>query len=341
MELRDAKELKRVLKRALRKRTNGLILTRLAYSYFRFARRGLGVYQGLRKKYGENARFYVNHYPGTGDIYLTSMFMPAWAKRRPGERAVVTVIGKGGEKVARLFPLEDVEVLSQRDTKALIRFYELCGDRTELPVEILHYHAQAMNSGILDRFAGYKGLDFLSMYLGVVFPGLTPADAAVPAFAKDDPKIDELFERHHLQRGKTVLLVPYANTIDEMSKPFWNYLVSALKEKGYSVCTNVSGDEKPLPGTEGVFVPYKGLKQFLETAGATIQLRCGLTDMIAGFDCKKIILYPVDNYFQFGMSSIYDYFSLKKMGLSEDAVEIEFSRWKGERQVYEKILSCL
>ena len=108
MELRDAKELKRVLKRALRKRTNGLILTRLAYSYFRFARRGLDVYLALREKYGESARFYVNHYPGTGDIYLTSMFMPAWAKRRPGERAVVTVIGKGGEKVARLFPLEDV-----------------------------------------------------------------------------------------------------------------------------------------------------------------------------------------------------------------------------------------
>ena len=341
MKRRDAREIKRFAKRMLRRGISGFTGLRMLYAGRRFADRGLAVYLRLREKYGENARFYVNHYPGTGDIYLTSMFMPAWAKRRPDERAVVTVIGKGGEKVARLFPLQDVEVLSQLDTKALIRFYELCGDRIRIPVEILHYHATAMISGILERFAGYKGLDFLSIYLGIVFPGLTPEDAAKPAFSEDDPKIDALFDQYSLQRGRTVLLVPYANTIDELSDQFWSYLVAALKERGYSVCTNVSGDEKPLPGTEGVFVPYKGLKQFLETAGATVQLRCGLTDMIAGFDCKKVILYPVDNFFQFGTGSIYDYFSLKNMGLSMDAVEIEFSRWKGERQVYERILEAL
>ncbi|MBR1409253.1 MAG: hypothetical protein IJ573_10225 [Clostridia bacterium] len=341
MKQRDAREIKRFAKRILRKGISGFTGLRMLYAGRRFADRGLAVYLRLREKYGENARFYVNHYPGTGDIYLTSMFMPAWAKRHPDERAVVTVIGKGGEKVAKLFPLQDVEVLSQQDTKALIRFYELCGDQMDIHVEILHYHAMAMNSGILERFAGYKGLDFLSIYLGVVFPGLTPADAAKPAFSENDPAIDALFDRYGLQRRKTVLLVPYANTIDEMSDQFWTYLVAALKEKGYSVCTNVSGDEEPLPGTEGVFVPYRGLRQFLETAGVTIQLRCGLTDMIAGFDCKKIILYPVDNFFQFGTGSLYDYFSLKNMDLSQDAVEIEFSRWKGERLVYERILEAL
>jgi hypothetical protein len=54
-----------------------------------------------------------------------------------------------------------------------------------------------------------------------------------------------------------------------------------------------------------------------------IGVRSGLCDIISSAKCTKIILYEKEGLFY--KSSQYDYFSLAKMGLCDDAIEIEYS----------------
>ena len=302
--------------------------------------RGYRVFCRLKNKYGDNCRIYINHYPGTGDVFITSMLLPAWlAHRNDGSVPVVTVVNKSGLRIAKLFPLENVEILTQRETNALIRFYIFCGKSAELPIEIMHYHATAMITGILDRLNSYNSMDFMRFYLDIVFPGLNLGDITKAAFHYDTKDMDRFLEENGLRRGRTVILAPVANTIDKLSGAFWRYLAYRLQRKGYTVCTNIGSDaEKAVEGTKGIFVPFVDLPCFVEACGALIQLRSGLTDVISGTVCRKIILYPIENHYQFGRGSLKDFFSLKAMGLTDNAEEYEFSR-SSERSVCERIVN--
>lgn len=299
---------------------------------------GVEVLQHLLTKYGDDAYFLINHYPGTGDIYLTSMFVKAWIKKKNIRNPVITVIGKSALKVATLFGLEKIELLTQEDSDALIELYQLVGKDMKLPLEIMHYHPIAMHTGVLDRIPGANDINFMEMYLDSVFKGLTLQNAERPVFNTSSEEVDRIFAKYNLLEGKTVLLCPYANTIYKLSDGMWAYLAYKLKEKGYQIVTNIANTkEKPVIGTKGVFVKYADMKYFLEKCGATIQLRSGLSDMISSFSCRKIILYPIENPYQFGWATLYEFFSLNRMGLCDDAEEYEFTRIK-EAEISRKIL---
>ncbi len=77
---------------------------------------------------------------------------------------------------------------------------------------------------------------------------------------------------------------------------------------------------------------------FLNAAGFFVGVRSGLCDVISTSRCKKIILYEKEGYFY--RCSPYDYFSLEKMRLCQDAVEFEYHADTSEA-VIERILEEL
>lgn len=126
-----------------------------------------------------------------------------------------------------------------------------------------------------------------------------------------------------LQKGISVLLSPYANTVTDVSATFWEHIAQECKKRGYQVFTNSIGESEPvIAGTEGIFIPFSEIIDFVEAAGCFIGVRSGLCDIISSAKAKKIILYPEGKLFR--ACSTYDYFSLNQMGLCEDAVELEY-----------------
>ena len=106
-----------------------------------------------------------------------------------------------------------------------------------------------------------------------------------------------------------------------MISVFWEALADGLKNKGFSVCTNSSGENEPaIFGTTAIFVPLNIVPQFISKSGYFIGVRSGLCDVISAATAKKIILYDAEE--RFFNSSSFEYFSLKRMGLSNDVVEI-------------------
>lgn len=311
---------------------------KLTQHYFFHILHGRKIYLRLIEKYGHDAHIYINHYPGTGDIYITSSLLPAWAEKNGISRYVVTVIGKSGFKVAKMFPIENVEILTKRETEDLLHYLQTIGE-TESNIEVLHFTPFGFYQKIIEGLLGVNGSNFMDMYLNITFPGLKLDDMVPAAEQCSDQEIATVFEEKGLAPGHTIVLVPYANTIDPLSDQFWNYLADGFQKKGYTVCTNCNYPvEAKVPGTIPVFLAYNQLKKFVETAGTIVQLRSGLTDLLYNCNCKNYVLYPVENFFRFGTASLYEYFSLEKMGLSNQSIEIEFSR-RNENKICQKILS--
>lgn len=313
---------------------------KLTQCYYMHILPGRNVYWRLVRKYGEDCRIYINHYPGTGDVYITSALLPAWAKKEGVDKYVVTVIGKSAYNVVKMFPIENVELLTMRETEDLLHYLQTIGE-TGPNMEVLHFTPFAFQSRIIEPLLGVNGSNFMDMYLNVTFPGLTMQDMLEYANQISDEEMKELFKEKGLIPGRTVVLAPYANTIDPLSNRFWNHLAAGLMEKGYTVCTNCDYPrEKKIMGTIPVFLKYSQMNKFVETAGTIIQLRSGLTDLLRACKCRNYILYPIENFYKFGSASLYEYFFMEKMHFSDNVTEIEFSR-RNENKVCEKLLSEL
>ena len=170
---------------------------------------------------------------------------------------------------------------------------------------------------------GLHGMNFKEMFRRFVFYLDENARPVHPLFKNVDNELDKIFGEMNLHAGKTVILAPYATTLADMPASFWENVAGGLLEQGFDVCTNCgSPDEKEVTGTKRLFFPLNIAPQLIERAGYFVGIRSGFCDVISGAKAKKIILYDKANYF-FNCSA-YDYFSLRKMGLSDDAIEIEY-----------------
>jgi hypothetical protein len=174
----------------------------------------------------------------------------------------------------------------------------------------------------LQWLRGYAGLNFEKMFRYFVF-GFADDVKHQLLPAKDYlDEIEALFANNSLIRGKTVVLSPYSNTLFDLPEDLLDSLVVNCKKLGYKVCTNCVGTEKPVKGTNPIFFPLDQAIAFMNAAGYFIGVRSGLCDIISSSHCKKVIFYDKNGLFF--NSSQYNYFSIVKMGLCDDAIEIEY-----------------
>lgn len=307
------------------------------WNYFIRMRRGYRVYRSILKTCGDDVQIYVEHYPGTGDIYITCALLEKLiAKNKIVGPYVITIIGKGSVKIANLLDVQKTVLLTQRQSDDLLMFYRFMGPEHIKNITVLHYSPIMFHTSILDQMASYNGLDFMTMYLATVFPGETWEEAKKFPVCTNPERVSEYFDERGLIPEKTVVLFPYANTIEPININIWEKLAQNLREDGFMVCTNVEPGGVSIPGTESIFVPYADLVPFVEQCGCIVGLRSGIFDIIADAKCCKVVLYPTPNFFKFGVGTIFDYFSLINMGIAKRTYEFEFER-VNERYTFVKI----
>ncbi len=304
-------------------------LTIFAY-YTALKIRGLFLRWRLMKNLPDDTFMFVAPYTGIGDIYLVGLFFNEYLKRNNIKKYVFVVVNKACKKVAEMFNIENIKIVKSNHAEDLVNLNKGLG--TKFKIVTLN---DSWSSDAIQWIRGYKNLDFAKMFRYFVFNFDDSVQYELPPRKDWKCEIDELFQRHNLIKGKTVILSPYSNTLFELPDDFWEAMVLHCKVLGYSVCTNCAAkSEKPVKGTETVFFPLGMAVDFVEAAGYFVGIRSGLCDIISSAKAKKIILYEKDGYFY--KSSPYEYFSLKKMGLCEDAIEIEYN--SSEREGVEKWL---
>jgi len=283
--------------------------------------RGFFAYRKFIKK---SQTMFIAPYTGIGDIYLAGLFFNEYLNKNNIDNYVFIVVNGACKKVAEMFNIKNVIIVKPTITDSII------GYSTFLRMD---WQPVVLNDGWLAErsqwIRGYKGLNFEKVFRYFVFGFDNNMRHKLPPRKNWQNEIDELFKKNNLIKGKMVILSPYSNTLFELPNTFWESIATHCKQLGYSVCTNCAAkNEKPVKGSEAVFFPLGMAIEFVEAAGCFIGIRSGLCDVISSAKAKKIILYEKDGFFY--KSSPYEYFSLEKMGLCDDAVELEYSSSEAE-----------
>jgi len=292
---------------------------------------GYAVYRRLCRRYGENVELYSAFLPSTGEPFFAAAAF-RWVVAQDGteERARFVVIGDTQHQIARWFGISEPIVLAVRASNNLLRMYRfLCGT-PQLRFHILHYEPSQMYVRIAEDMLSFRGLNFLTMLREVAFGGIPLSELDIPKGEKPDEALTGAWKHLGLQADRTVVLAPYAVSVTPLPMAFWARLAENLKELGFIVCTNCAGHrERPVPGTISLTLPYCSMLAFLEWAGYLIGLRSGLADITCLAVCRRILLYPKENYLTWGVGSPLACFSLANMGVCRNAVELEY----GEKNV--------
>lgn len=289
------------------------------FAYFTLLRlRGIRWYNKLMRGTDANTKLFIAPYTGTGDIYLAGLFFNEYLRRNNITDYVFVVVTGACKKVAEMFNINNIRVVTPQISDDIINLEKAL--KIKLNIIVLN---DGWGADARQWIRGYKELNFEKVFRYFVFGFDDNVAFELPPHQDNSAAVDALFEKYSLLKEKTVVLSPYSNTLFELPDDFWEEIAAHFTERGYTVCTNcAAASERPVKGTREVFFPFGIAVDFLNAAGCFIGIRSGLCDIISSSICRKVIIYEKDGLFY--RCSPYEYFSLEKMGLCSDAVELEY-----------------
>lgn len=319
-------------------------------SIFRYeVLKGFEVYGKMVRKYGSDVVIFFTAWRGTGDYYICGMFLEEYLKANDINNYMFLIPDNGGErKVVELFEVYDSHTLIEEERAGLI----VCNSFLPEKPLIYHLHHGLLNiknpsisvSNAVSNYvlAGYNGLNMVDFYLYCGFKLPENAIKSFPRFDRDDNRIDELFDKNYLVKGKTILLSPYSTGLKQYEIPekFWSVLAEVLKGRGFSLVTNCVGTEASIQGTIALNIPYSQTVPFLEKAGYFIGIRSGLCDIISSARCKKIVIHTFKAKWWPDGNSI-PYTGLNNMGFCNDAIEFEYKNDENISSLLEQTLKYM
>jgi len=255
--------------------------------YISLAERGVEVYERLCRKY--NSRLIVmSPVKPNGDTYMICSYLNSFIQNNyNGESYVLTVVGKSCQLTAELFNIENIELLDTQDNISLVTLANFYPDRVQIISPYYKYQE------IYHHLDGYKGLTFIEEIKHGLMGLNKNTEPQFPNTQISDERLNELCLRYGIEKGNSVIIAPFANSIPLINNRFWEQLVASLKLDGYKVFTNCGTlEEVPIKGSERIFYEFEEAVAISEYAGTVISYRSGFCEIIARSKCKKIVIYP-------------------------------------------------
>ena len=249
--------------------------------------RGIHLKNELEQKYSGYFKL-LCPFCALGDVFLAMSYMPHFVKKRGicTEEIVYCVIGAACGQVVSLFgALNKVECFSQKDMDELVQACLYTEDKASF---IAHQDRPYVVN--LHRALYIKCIPLEIIYRCGVFGLPIDTEPVRPGNLQVYPDLE------HIEKGKAVVLSPYAKSVMSLPEDVWSAIVSDYKARGYQCFTNVAGEEKALEGTIGISPKLTQLQSLVEWAGAFVGIRSGLCDILKYADCDKTVLFPDYNY---------------------------------------------
>lgn len=110
-----------------------------------------------------------------------------------------------------------------------------------------------------------------------------------------DVNLKPFIEKYGLQKGKTVLLNPYANSVKCDVNTLFEGIAEAMLSKGFSVKTLTSSEKDiPVRGTEALPCDLIEAFRIAEYCGTVIALRSGFLDLLVFAKTRMIAIMDID-----------------------------------------------
>lgn len=306
--------------------------------------RGYLMCKKIRRKYGKDAHIIITR-GKIGDIYLYFRFLKTYLEKNGIENYVMVGDCKNITSIQKLYPNIKGPCIptSEYMGGCLQNAYCLWGsEKLNCTLSLMWDVDLPFNrcaTRLTDRF------NFIDSYYWFLFDlDREKTEPTQAHFEQLSPERIQQLETAGFQKGKTVVISPFAYCVRCLPHLFWELLGKDLQNRGYTVLFMVDPvHEKNEFGFPRVFFKYAESVPVLEYAGHFIGLRSGFCDIISSAVCQKVILYPTKpKLFDGGAYRADVMFSgLKEMELSEDAAEIvvPFARNIGDFEPEEENLT--
>ncbi len=261
----------------------------------------LSVAETIVNESGQNALIVQAVQRGTGDLLFMLQAVYAYVKENNLNKLVILTKEKENTNRARtlapfFFDKEptfiSLESTAFENVKTIFPF---------LSAEGLRYAVSSHYVGLFPRerkllLANRPSLHFIEFIRHAVFA--LPRTVALPRrrdiYNRAD--IEKRYFSDGLVPGRTVVLNPTAvigrGAAIDMDPVFWTRLAQAFTERGYTVATNVAGDEQPIPGTHPLSCTLDEIPFVLDVAGFSVAVRSGFCDLAAFSSAKQVTIYP-------------------------------------------------
>lgn len=260
--------------------------------------RGLNKLETIKNKFLDNWLI-ICPYAALGDVYYAMAYLPHYLNKYSIKQYAVLVVGDACNEIAKMFDANKVEQITQKEMDEIVQAVLY---NNEERVLIAHHDRPYTNE--LIKVLNFKQISFEDLYCSGVFGMNKDAKQYEPKALQE---YNNIFD---MERGRTVILSPYAKSVAGISDDVWDVIISHYKSLGYKLYTNVVGEERPLLGTEAINLPLSMFQSAVEYAGTFIGIRSGLCDVIKNAKCKKIALYP-DCYYSSTEWKVIDFFRLE------------------------------
>lgn len=298
-------------------------------------KQGIKIYKEFQREYGKNVQVFLTNCP-LGDYYLLSLYFEEYLKNKNIKNYVITGTSYGIEKLSYLMGKSRNKLILSEESDALAMAWKFLGDKCiHITPLTIWQGAFRFNPCVVRQMESFTFMDTFKKMIYAL-----PSETK-PRFLKFKNSTSLFGENNGLHPGKTVLLVPFAYSIQTLTNDFWCKLADYIRGKGYDVLVNI-GDGREhnfIPDTISVSVNFKEILSIMEMAGTVIGIRCGLFDITCRAKCKRIILYPPqkEKNVVWNRTDI-AFSSLKNMGLCNTAIELEI---ENEDYLLQKIQDVL
>lgn len=255
-------------------------------------------YEELRNRY--KGQYLLIHPYASGDMYMSCLYLEDYIKRCSIDQYKILCANKSSQSVGKLFGFNPIEEDREMLLNAILyaRMYGFDDLR------IKNTHAYPVNSR---GHHVWHQIDFNTYVQRWVFQSKTKK--VVPKLVQKGSL--RLFEEKNLIPKRTILISPFSYTMEPMKDIVFEEIVAELSNRGYMVCTNIWGDEKPLLGTIGIQIPYDYVIDFVDNCAGFVGMRSGLCDIVSSTSTKMVVYHK---------EFCFNQFSLERMGLKTNNI---------------------
>lgn len=232
---------------------------------------------------------------GTADTYLMCALMEAFTKKNPG--TVMVVVKQSHKPIAEMFDRWIARIVTVPDSELLEMARRCYHCRFVAPKTPVVLHPHFLGDGRIDALTTLEGFADKDMYAHLL---ALPRGISLPAPEIKEEWVQEavsLAQKIGLVRDRTVILVPDANSYPSPSTTFWTELSQKLSNVGWTVVTNLWGNNRqkrlvPFAGSTGISPPLELLLPLAEYCGWVVSTLTGSLALLymAQVPCKKTVI---------------------------------------------------
>ena len=300
------------------------------------------IYKKIFINTDKNRYFVFSH--GIGDVVWTCCFFKSFLSKQTDYRTPCIVCTKRDIPLIKCFNI-DIKVigLSKND---LIQIGKYCSKKRFSKDVFVCVYPKLKSRRIMLRElyeCSRLGLEMDVIYKYGCFNLVLNDRFVKPDLRAYKEQAIKTEQKKKLQKGKTVVLIPYANSRLSPKEDFWEMISETLIKNGYDVYTNVSGEnEKPIGKTKELFLPLEELPIVIKEIGCVISCRCGLYDWLFINECNGILVHSYDsnNELSYNLDKKESFESMRyRCGLNSRVFELRIDRNDFSKSVADEVLT--